>query len=183
MKKYTIHMIFHNIRKYIDVEQICKKTNYLLVFLVFCLVISTVIIEGSARKISILSAYGTYFYNRNSIFILLLGICIFILAIKKEKETNKIINVISSTMLGVYLIHDNPDFRTILWKDIIDLTRFIDKPYLVFVLVLSAIIILLLCIGIELLRKKIFDRFFEESAQKLDVYLTKKINRLLEREN
>lgn len=180
---FTIYCIGGYIRKYINVDQICKYTNFLLIVLVFCLVISTVIIEGIASEILILSNYGSYFLNRNSIFILLLGTCILIFAIKKEKHSCKKINLISSTMLGVYLIHDNPDFRTILWNDIIDLTIFVDKPYLIFVLVLTAICVLLLCIIIELFRKKCFDNILEKTAQKLDIYLTKKFNKLLKMNN
>lgn len=177
----TLYCIGGYIRKYIISDHnIYKKTNRVLYMCVCCLVISAVIIEGVAKNNSILSEYSTYFFNRNSIFILLLGICILILVIEKgkEKESNKMINLISSTMLGVYLIHDNPSLRTILWNDVIDLTEFVDKPYLIVVLILTSIIILLVCITIELLRQKFLDKVFEKNAQKLETYLTKKLYRL-----
>ena len=61
----------------------------------------------------------------------MLAISIFIYFMRINISYNKFINTIASTTLGVYLIHDNPNFRNV-----------------------SAILIFSICTVIELIRKK-----------------------------
>ena len=66
----------------------------------------------------------------------------------------KWVNRISSTMFGVYLIHDHPNFRDYLWGNVFRIPSFQDKPY--FFLYSILVIVLILAIGsmIDILRQK-----------------------------
>lgn len=60
-------------------------------------------------------------YNYYSITILFAAICLFILFLNikiESKLLNKIIPFVSSTTFGIYLIHENPEVRDLLWSNV-----------------------------------------------------------------
>lgn len=171
----TFYLIGGYIRKYVNANNNIIKINCYVIILILLLISSSVVIETLALRIPTISKYGTYFFNRDSILILLLATFIFIIFLRKEKFLSKRINLISSTTLGVYLLHDNQDFREILWHKILKLDNFVNKPYLFLVLLGTAVSIFAFCVIIELIRKKIFDRLNNKMA---DV-LSKKIRKIM----
>lgn len=69
---------------------------------------------------------------------------------------SKVINFISSRSFGVYLIHDNPLVRTILYKPLI-MSNF--TPIVILIVFIASIVVFLICIMIEFIRKSIFKLF------------------------
>lgn len=73
------------------------------------------------------------------------------------KIKSKIINSISSLVLGVYLIHENPHVYDFLYHFIgIDNVEKMTSPLLLLQIIALAIIMFILCLVIEWIRKKIF---------------------------
>lgn len=68
---------------------------------------------------------------------------------------SNIINVISSTTFGIYLIHDNKYFRNILWSDIFCLNKYPSFKIIPKMLVITLIIFITCCI-IDIFRSIIF---------------------------
>lgn len=144
-----------------------KKVNFFLISSIVLLITSSCFIEILALRFTFLLRYSTYFFNRNSILILALAICIFLKFLSINKFSNKIINTIASAMLGIYLIHDNPNFRIVLWNKIFNLSNYLNKFYFIIVILTTSLIIFVVCCSIELLRKKIFDRFIDRMLTKI----------------
>ena len=151
-----------------------KKLNFLMISLIVFLICSSCLIEVLSLKIPLLTKYSTYFFNRNSILILVLATCIFLKFINISKFNNKIVNTIASATLGIYLIHDNPNFRIILWNKIFYLPNYINEPYFILLLILTSIIVFTVCCLMELLRKKVFDRFIDKISTKIDYKITER---------
>ncbi len=82
------------------------------------------------------------------------------LAFKNSKQIkSRFINAISSTTLGIYLIHDNAFFSSILWKKLLCCPSHITLPWYSFLLfaICCVIIIFVVCCGIDFLRQFIFN--------------------------
>lgn len=61
--------------------------------------------QGSAR----------YFMSQNSVTQVVLSLALFVLFERMPLGSNRIVNAVAGTTLGVYLIHDNPLMRAWLW--------------------------------------------------------------------
>jgi len=62
---------------------------------------------------------------------------------------------INSYILAVYLIHDNPHIRPLLWNDLIVPKNYIQQLYLIPYCFLSSIVIFCIGLGVEWLRTTI----------------------------
>lgn len=60
-----------------------------------------------------------YFIKQNSVFIVLLSAGVFCIFKDMSIKSSKVINVIASTTLGIYLLHDNKICQTFLWNDLL----------------------------------------------------------------
>ena len=58
----------------------------------------------------------------------------------------------SPYILGVYLIHDNPLIRPLLWNNLIHPKEYIQQPFLIPYCLVISIVVFAVCIGIEWLR-------------------------------
>lgn len=144
-----------------------KKTN--LFFLVSTLLIFIPILLINLFKISGISA--NYFWRPNSILLLVWSISLFLFFRKLEIKENKIINLLASTTLGIYLFHDGP-IRYLLWNNIFNIKQYTGLNYFGFYLILVAIVIFLVGFGIDIgrkfLEKMFLDKFFNRiKLQKL----------------
>ncbi len=163
----SFYLVGAYIKKYnINVINKKKQINILMICICIFLISSTIIIEFISFKFQFLKPYSTYFFNRNSIFILMLAICIFLEFISIEEYNCNIINNISSTTLGIYLIHDNPNFRSILWNNI-NLEKYFNKTYFILIILLTVIIIFIVCFVIEFIRKNIIEKLIDKSIFKI----------------
>lgn len=119
---------------------------------------------------------SNYFLVSNgSFFVLIIGVCIFC-AIGYAKEfKNKFINFLASLTFGVYLIHDNPYVRTVLWTDIFHCAEYLTPKLLIPHMLGTVSAIFLACSAIELVRKitveKIYDVFVSPRIDTLQTVL------------
>lgn len=136
-----------------------KPKQCLLIF-----VVSFTIIFLSAILLNILGKYNevffynaTYFGQMNSIFILICTIFLF-LYFKNIDIQYFIINKVSVTTLGIYLIHDNSLVRKILWTKITKNNLFYNSDFLILHSVISIVLVFITSMGIEYLRNKFFNK-------------------------
>ena len=86
----------------------------------------------------------------NNFFILMLSISLFINFSKIKERNNGIINYIASSVLGVYLIHDNIIIRTYLWK-IININKYLSETYFFIYEFCVVMGIFIVCIFIDII--------------------------------
>lgn len=88
----------------------------------------------------------------NNFIMFILGLSIFVEFINRKMFYNKYINYISSSVLGIYLIHDNFIIRPIIWQRA-NLKAYIDKPYFWIYEISIILIIFLSCFIIDKIRQ------------------------------
>lgn len=75
---------------------------------------------------------------------------------KNISFSNKIINCIAGTVLGIYVIHDNSHVRKWIWNEVYPNKNYVSNPYLHSVVKIVAVFSI--CMVIELVRKYIICR-------------------------
>ena len=142
-----------------DLQILEKKACLVTGISVICIWLSSVFFNFAGIYLGNTSIvkYAYYFSGITSPFVLISGLGVFIIFKNLKIETNKCINYLGSISFSVYLLHDNPFFREILWKDIFateklyDINVFILSGHMLFVVVIlfgaSALI--------EVVRKKL----------------------------
>ena len=94
------------------------------------------------------------FYDRNSLLILGAALGLFSLAVNVRPFTNKFINAVGGCTFGVYLIHDNPVVRDLLWKHWLNWELYFTSGSFILRLVLSVLLVYCVCTALEYLRQK-----------------------------
>jgi surface polysaccharide O-acyltransferase-like enzyme len=115
-----------------------------------------------------------YFIKSASPFIMFLTISIFIYFKQLNIGRNKYINLVSSSMFGVYLIHDNHFVRQFLWVDTFKNQDHLNTDLYIHS-VISILSVFMVCILIELTKNKIFDIIHLNHLQnKISKWINKK---------
>lgn len=93
-----------------------------------------------------------YLRNISSIVSVPLAISL-VLIFKEIKFKSKIVNTISGSVLGVYLLHDNAIVRDIIWNKWSPNGSFIVSPYLPIHFIAKVLIIFSVCVLVDIVRK------------------------------
>ncbi len=123
-----VYMLGSYIRLWYDRKVMKKNICLLIPFLIALFVAIIRLISGKYFGISI-----NRLLSAVNIFNFISMVCMFLyfreLQIKNVK-VNYIISKISSTTFAVYLIHNNPSFRPLLWRKVMGTFSFINSPSL-----------------------------------------------------
>ena len=162
-----------------------KKTKnkylYFLSFLIFYFIIfirtikDSVVIEANSYII-------TNYIGTDDFFILLTSIFIILFFINLDIKYNIYINMIASTTLGIYLIHDHPSMRFLLWNKCFKLFEITQSKYLILNSIKAIFIVFFVCMIIDLIRKFIVEVLLKKYVswiyEKL-VFLNEKVDKIL----
>lgn len=81
-------------------------------------------------------------------FELFIAIALFMIAIRYQFY-NRGINAIVNSVLGVYLIHENPLVRNFIWRLWLPNIDYVDSPYFAIFMIGKVIIVFLVCLVID----------------------------------
>lgn len=137
-----VYLVGAYIKKY-DCKELCLK-NYLL-FVFSSISLAVVLIVRKVWNVGLI-------ININNFIMFILGLSIFVEFINRKIFYNKYINYMSSSVLGIYLIHDNFIIRPIIWQRA-NLKAYIDKPYFWIYEISIILIIFLSCFIIDKIRQ------------------------------
>jgi surface polysaccharide O-acyltransferase-like enzyme len=146
-----------------------KLKNSIILFLVSTGLIALPILIIEFLGIHRINA--NYFWRPNSILMLMWSASLFLLFRKLEIKENKWINLLASTTLGIYLLHDGP-IRYFLWNKVFNIKDYANSIYFIFYLLVVMMIIFLIGFVIDMgrkfLEKTVLDRIFNKiKIQKL----------------
>ena len=102
----------------------------------------------------------TFFTRENKFFILTTSISLFLIFLKRNEFSNKYINYIAGSALGVYLIHSNVFVQEYLWKSLIHVSSYYYSPNLWIVAIISIIGVYLICTGIDIIRRETVEKLW-----------------------
>lgn len=122
--------------------------SFMLLFL------STVVFGLFENTISAFAGRGTYFYERNSLLIVGCAVGLFAMAVYHKPFSNPLVNRISGCTFGVYLIHENPMIRKLLWLEWVDNSAYVQSPLLPLRILVSIAVVYIASTIIEYLRQK-----------------------------
>lgn len=111
----------------------------------------------------------TVFWSYNSITVYLGALCLFEvflnLRINSQNIVAKLATHLSPLMLGVYLIHEQPEARIFIWNQVLKPFNFAHKWYMVFVVLTDSIIVFMLAAGVEKVRLYLMNCFIRRKSQ------------------
>lgn len=153
-----------------------KNLNILLTSF-FIMVLSVILFDLIGTKYSIFAVHSTYLMNRTSLISIIFSIAFLSLFNNRKQWSNNYINTISSCVLGVYLISDNPFMRRVLWTNIFKVYKYVDSNFLLLHMIGCSIVTFLTCILIDFIRKNtigklldfIYDKI-EDKVKKTKIY-------------
>ena len=158
-----------------------KKIKNSILFVTY---ISMIVLQMLIRyiytktNIIIISSYVKISLQYNSFFILVETVSVFLLFKDmriKSNIANKVIEKIAPLTLGVYLIHEQPIFRNVLWNEMLKPFYYLNTGVnITIILILDVAIIFITCCVIEELRIILFKLF---GRIKIIKYLNRKIEK------
>ena len=132
--------------------------------------------------------YGITFYGKESLLIVVCAVGVFALFLEIPHFSNSFINAVASCTFGVYLIHENPAVRHIIWMEVFKLSERFSSSYLIVYILLSVATVFSVSTSIEYLRLKLFGAWSNKMAERILKniyyslsYLRNLLNRLNER--
>lgn len=114
------------------------------------------------------------FYDRNSLLILLAAVGLFSLSVYTKPFSNAVINAVGGCTFGVYLIHDNPAVRELLWKKWLYWGDYFTSGSFILRLVVSVVLVYIVCTCIEWIRQKTVAKPLEKAIDGILCRLLKK---------
>lgn len=144
-------------------EDICnritkrKSVNLLIASLVIGWGLSIVLIALSS-KIPIFDKKSNYFSMEYSPVMIAIALSMFLFVMKQKDFSLPIVNNLAKLTLGVYLIQSNTVFSTYVLWPLLEKMNLYNSVWWPGLSLLITLIIVLLCMVIEYVRQKIFDR-------------------------
>lgn len=156
----VLYVIAAYIRKHLDVT---KVRGALLTYFGASTVLLLLMLAlyWLSQKISVLYEHGFYSYyaRYNSTIVLVASVALFVAFLKLRIQSDwlkRIIRFVSPLTLGVYLIHDNPRVREVLWQEWFPLSSMERNLLLPLKTISIVLLIFVVCITIDYLRARLF---------------------------
>jgi len=141
-----------------------KLKNSIVLFLISTILIILPILIIGFFKIPGIST--NYFWRPNSFLLLMWSVSLFLVFKNLVIKENKLINILASTTLGVYLFHDGP-IRHFLWNKVFNIKYYENFNYFIFYLLAVIVIIFLIGFGIDTGRKYLERMFLDKFIDKI----------------
>lgn len=104
--------------------------------------------------------------SNNSAMGILVAFCLFMI-FKDLMISNKAINYIASSTLGVYLIHENSYLRDILWNKLLPNASFYNSPCFIVIAVFKICVVFCICVIIDKFRDFLLSKTEDKIAKKI----------------
>lgn len=158
-------------------DNIFSKGNNSLYFsiLLVLLIIIFPVIMNLLSIINPIFNHGTMLTLPQSFINVLLSVSLFSLFFKMN-FSNKFIDLISKSVFGVYLIHNNPFLNDVLWHDLLKIDLFIESNIMFVYMVCSCLSIFIICSLIDIIREFIEKKFIINYINNISNLLEKKYN-------
>lgn len=169
-------IVLYIIAAYIRIYGLKMKHPFIIYTIVTIaeLIIFTLLQFPKSAHIRFLFTLQTYY---NSVFVLLGAISLFIFFMNLKingKNITSIIKWIVPKSFAVYLIHEQPVFRDVLWQKIIMIERYSENAIsLLLTFLISTVIIFIVCILIDTVRSTLTNKIENKLADHFEMIINK----------
>lgn len=163
-----IYLIGGYLKKY-PLKIKLKPKKYILISLTLYLItfLSFVIVTVTKGRIELVATYEMYFFGIANLSTLIITLFLFLGFSNLKIKYNKIINIISTTTFGIYLIHDNDYVRNFIWQVLFKCNKFENTYILIPYSLIVIIVVFIICMIIELLRIYILEKKYQTKLSKI----------------
>lgn len=168
-----------------------KNNSRIILLIIICILLALFnttlrhyFINIFGKNNNLLDFIGWIFVDRSNSYcnpiVIIQTICYFLI-FKNIKITNRIINIVASSTLGIYLIHDNEFVRNYMYKNIFKMT--VENNWftlsMIYKLPIYVITVFMGCFIIEIMRKRMFKTIYSlkissKVREKIKEYFLKK---------
>lgn len=161
---------FHNRSVQVGITAVCG----------LLLLLSNPVLDLFVPRFPWLSGHGTDFFSRNSPLVLGCALGLFSLAVYSRPFVSPLINAVAGCSFGIYLIHDNPAIRGILWTRLLPNVHHTGSRSLPLRMLGSTALVCAICVGIEWLRQKTVSAPLEAAFHTLYARVRSTVSALLQ---
>ena len=163
-----LYIIGAYINKYYQIKNNSKRNDIIIAILSYLSIFGTIILfDLLSSKIRLFDGRELHFTAMNSTLVLISSIFIFLTFKNIKINKSKFINRVASTVLGVYVIHENVFMRDIIWKKILNCTKYVNSNYFIISSVTSIAIVFIIASLIEFLRQETIGKFQNKMIEKI----------------
>ena len=118
----------------------------LLIIIVFLLYLSTIY----TKNVSFFNLGIRLISSNTSVFVIIIATLTFLLFKEMKMKYNAKINQIAKSVLGIYLIHDNPLVRALIWREVYPVNiEMINIFQLVSTMIVKVLVVFVVCLVID----------------------------------
>lgn len=151
------------------------KASWRTIFIISCLLLVISVCGmsygGAILGSNTLISHATYFSRGTNILDVVVATTLFLWIINTKPFYNKVINVLAKSVVGVFLLHDNPLLRQVIWGMISPNAEFIDSNLLPLHCLIKVFSVFIICFAIDQLRlltvDKMFNAFLDNNWNKI----------------
>ena len=168
----TLYIIAAYIRMYPNFWLENLNINKILFLFSYSIILITIIFfDIIGTKFVFFANNAMHFTNMNMLPLLLCSVFLFLWFKNMDIKSDKCIKFFSSSMFGVYLIHDNSIIRNILWKDFFKNDSFFYSDYMIIHALLVITVVFLSCVIVEKAHKYIIAKQASSVIEKISINL------------
>ncbi len=171
-----VYLIGAYIHKYPNKYFKCLKLNLMLTSLIVgILIVLVIIFEVCGLSIEDYNRYTAYFIELNKFPGLICSMTFFMLFTNIKMRYCKVVNIIATSMFGVYLLHDHPITRQLLWGNLFKNNAYFTSDFLWLHAIVTIMSILVIGVVIDKLRERLIERPLLLFYDRISKYLKLKV--------
>lgn len=164
------------IRLYYE-DKVVSSKKYFIYALIGILIVISLMVSFDILGFKF-SLVRKFLMNEKSIFSILIALFIFLGFKNIDLRYNKLINIISSTTFGIYLIHDYPLVRNFIWIKLFKNAMYADSLFIIPYSIGVILLVFAVCSIIELIRIKLIERNYINILNKIGLKASNLIDKV-----
>lgn len=137
-----------------------KLSFYSMVFLI-CYFAMIIYFDKPVMNFNKMTRYLDY----SSIFFLVQSVYIFNIFKDLKIKHNKIINWISSSVFGIYLLHESNFTRKYLWTQVFPVMQYMNSKYMILYAIGVSFLVFVLCLVVDKILGSMYNKIFNKVVQ------------------
>lgn len=140
--------------------------------------LSVLIADFVGKRYPVFGNHATYLFSFTRVPCVLISLFLFLGFINLKVKQSKAINTIASSAFGIYLIHENPYMRTLIWEKIFKTSAWAGSKLFILYSILSVAVVFSVCSVIELLRINYLEKLYFKPIERASAFFEEKIAKL-----